>query len=463
VTESLDLLSTRDANETAVLDGRLGELTVARLLTLRDEWRERLRADRKLLVEIARPRSVDGLGAYLAALSLGHAVWLVDGAPPELASASTEAFRPDVAVSNGEVAWMPWSRARTAGSLLHPALAMVVSTSGSVGAAKAVRLSYDNLFSNARAIAEATDIRPGERAATSLPADYAFGLSIINSYLISNGILALTDSPPTSKSFWWQLDQFGASAIGLLPTTCRLLLSRGWNPRDHPSVERVLIAGGRIDPPEVAVITDLMRSVGGRVNIMYGQAEATARISVLDTSSASEHPGSVGHVVPGGTVEIIDGTGRSVPEGDQGEIVYTGPNVMLGYATTRSDLSLGDAHGRRLRTGDLGYLSNGFLYLTGRVDRQVKVLGRRIQLDQLEGELRTVLRTEVMVVPHTDEMVAVCHEGSLPVSLMSEVDRIAGRWGLPRGCLRMREMPLPRLHSGKLDYRGIRVQLEEVT
>jgi acyl-CoA synthetase (AMP-forming)/AMP-acid ligase II len=458
--ERLDLLSTRDADETVVLDGRLGELTVARLRTVRDAWRARLRADRKLLVEIGRPRSVDGLGAYLAALSLGHAVWLVDGTPPQLASASREALLPDLAVRDGALVWTPRS---TAASRLHPALAMVVSTSGSVGAPKAVRLSYDNLSANARAIAEATGIRPGERAATSLPADYAFGLSIINSYLISTGTLALTDSPPTARSFWWQLDRFAATAIGLLPTTCRLLLSRGWSPRDHPSVERVLIAGGRIDPPEVAMITDLMSAVGGRVNIMYGQAEATARISVLDAGSAPEHPGSVGQVVPGGAVEIIDGTGRPLPDGRQGEIVYTGPNVMLGYATTRADLSLDDTHGRRLRTGDLGYLSNGLLHLTGRVDRQVKVLGRRIQLDQLEAELRTVLRTEVVVLPHTDETIAVCHEGGVPMSLMPEVDRIAGRWGLPRGCLRMRAMRLPRLHSGKLDYHGTRAQLDGVT
>ncbi|MEO3745655.1 AMP-binding protein [Plantactinospora sp. B5E13] len=457
--EDLDLLSTRDDGETAVVDGRVGNLSVAELRALREEWRQRLRADRKVLVEIARPRSLDGLGAYLAALSLGHAVLLVDGAPPGLASSSREAFRPDVSVNNGAVTWLPWAKARTSDLLLHPALAMVVSTSGSVGAAKAVRLSYDNLSANARSIAEATGIRPEERAATSLPADYAFGLSIINSYLISNGVLALTESPPTSRGFWWQLDQLGASAVGLLPTTCRLLLARGWSPRSHPSLERVLIAGGRLDPPEARVIADLMRSVNGLVNIMYGQAEATARISVLDTTSALTHPGSVGRVVPGGRVEILAEEETPVRDGERGEIVYRGPNVMLGYATARTDLGLGDVHRGRLRTGDLGYLSNGFLYLTGRVDRQVKILGRRIQLDQMEGQLRSALDTEVMVIPLSEEMIAVCHEGGVSVSVTPVVERVAGRWGLPRACLRVREMPLPRLHSGKLDYRGISLQL----
>ncbi len=458
--EDLDLLSTRDEREIVVVDGRLGEIPVAELRARRDEWRERLPAGRKLLVEISQPRSIDGLAAYLAALSSGHAVLLVDGAPSRLVSSSRDVFRPDASVHNGAVEWMRRLGAQPAEPGLHPALAMILSTSGSAGAPRAVRLSYDNLLANARAIAEATGIEPGERAATSLPADYAFGLSIINSHLVSNGSLALTDAAPTARSFWWQLDQLKASAVGLLPTTCRMLLSRGWSPRAHPSMGRVLVAGGRIDPTEVSTLIELMRSVGGQVNVMYGQAEATARISVLDMDAAQRHPDSVGRPVPGGRAEVVDGDGGPVPEGDVGEVVYTGPNVMLGYATSRSDLGLGDTHGSRLRTGDLGYLSNGLLYLSGRVDRQTKVLGRRIQLDQLEGELRRALGTEVMAVPYPDETIAVCHESGATASNGSELNQIADRWGLPRGCLRRKEMALPRLYSGKLDYRSVTVQLQ---
>jgi len=111
---------------------------------------------------------------------------------------------------------------------------------------------------------------------------------------------------------------------------------------------------------------------------MYGQTEATARIAILPPEYLPDKAGSVGRALPGGKLRIEDG-----------EIVYSGPNVMMGYAEGRADLSLGDVLGSTLHTGDLGRLDDdGLLYVTGRLKREAKLFGLRVNLDELESMVR---------------------------------------------------------------------------
>ena len=175
---------------------------------------------------------------------------------------------------------------------------------------------------------------------------------------------------------------------------------------------------------------------------MYGQTEATARICCLPFEQVSQKLGSVGVAVPGGSIAIDQHTG---------ELIYSGPNVMLGYAISREDLAKGDELGGVLRTGDTGRLdSNGYLYITGRLKRFLKVFGKRFNLDEVERILSNILQASVGCLGHDDHLVVVTETGR-DRSAVTEV--VCATFDLPRAVVRVHTIgALPRNSNGKLDY-----------
>ena len=155
-------------------------------------------------------------------------------------------------------------------------------------------------------------------------------------------------------------------------------------------------------------IFDYARKNKIRFYIMYGQTEATARMSYLppECFMKRQKAGSVGIPIPGGTIEIHNAdTGEKVPPYTNGEIVYLGNNVCLGYANDYQDLQHGDDNQGKLKTGDIGYLdSDGFLYITGRKKRFVKILGKRINLDDMESKINHEFEISCAVVGNDKEV-----------------------------------------------------------
>jgi acyl-coenzyme A synthetase/AMP-(fatty) acid ligase len=449
---ALDLLPAQDRRRVVLHDQRTGPITVGALRREVERWQRLLDAPDKALIRIDQPRRFHHLCAYLAALRLGHSVVLVDGTPPMQAQQLDREFRPDLTVVDGALRMRPDAPAGQ--ELIHPQLGVLLSTSGSTGRPKLVRLSYDNLRSNAEAIAQATRISRDDRVTTSLPMDFAFGLSLVNSHLVAGASVALATDRPSSQRFWWGVDHASATTVGLVPSTCRTILAWRWTPARHPSLTRLLVAGGRLDSATALRLAELLRVTRGELLYMYGQAEATARISCLPPHLVASHPGSVGRAIPGGEIRIVPSA--LAPPG-QGEIEFTGPNVMMGYGRSRADLALGDVQGPSLRTGDLGRVGpDGLLYVHGRVDRQVKVLGRRVDLSALEATLTTDGRGSVVAVLDGDDRLALFVEGYNSLGLDQAArwrQRAADHTGLPAACFRVQRVaPLPRTPSGKIAY-----------
>jgi acyl-CoA synthetase (AMP-forming)/AMP-acid ligase II len=164
------------------------------------------------------------------------------------------------------------------------------------------------------------------------------------------------------------------------------------------------------------------------------------------------HRGRAARAIPGGRL-AIHGDGGSLPDRAAGEIVYTGPNVMLGYATSRQDLALGDTTGGVLHTGDLGYLDQGFLYLTGRSKRIAKVVGLRLSLDDVErlfdhaGMVTAIDGGEQGILLYTEDDPQKVERARYPV---------ASELGIPASLLVVRHLrELPRTPTGKIDYRAL--------
>ena len=429
---------------------------------------------RRRLVMLQGANELDAVVVYLAALASGHPVLLA----PADAGPLVAAYDPDVVVSRGAGGWRYEERRVGTRHDLHPDLALLLSTSGSTGSPKLARLSHRNLQSNAEAVAAYLDIRPDDRAVTSLPMQYCYGLSVINSYLVRGASVALTTRSVAEPAFWDLFRDVRATSLAGVPYTFDLLDRVGFGRMRLPSLRYVTQAGGRLAPEQVRRYAELGRRDGWELFVMYGQTEATARMAYLPPHLASSRPGAIGVPIQGGSFRLVPVPER--PEPDTGELVYDGPNVMLGYAETAADLSLGRT-ATELHTGDLARRTPEGLYeIVGRRNRFVKVFGLRIDLARVEaalerhgfvagcagedGELVVVLEASRAGPPATGRagLPATGRAGWRGTS-GTDADRTglarrvaADAAGLPAPAVRVVPVPvLPRLPSGKPDHRAL--------
>lgn len=271
---------------------------------------------------------------------------------------------------------------------LHSELALLLSTSGTTGSPKLVRLSYNNLVSNASSISEYLELEAKDIAISSLPMNYSFGLSIINSHLFVGGVVITAESI-TQRGFWELFKTFKVTSLSGVPYTFEILKKFRLLNTDLPSLKMITQAGGKLSNELIKYFAQLSNSKGIRFFVMYGRTEGTARLSYLPPEFNIEKIGSIGKPIPKGEFYIIDENGNNINQpGISGELVYTGPNVMLGYAECKEDLTRGDENNGLLHTGDIALFDDkGFYFIVGRIKRFIKLFGNRINLDELENLL----------------------------------------------------------------------------
>ena len=298
------------------------------------------------VVLLSGTNSLEFVVSYLALLDRDHVPLLAGSHVDRLA----DVWRPDAVIRvDGDD--LDIARRTVPAHALHPDLALLMSTSGSTGAPKLVRLSDRNLLSNALAIGEYLHLTPGDRGITSLPLHYCYGLSVLHSHLAAGAAVVLTDASVVDPCFAAAVRVGGVTNMAGVPHTYELLERAGPERIRVPTLRFLTQAGGRLGPDRVEQWLDRTRAWGVDFFVMYGQTEATtARMAYLPPALARRNPGAIGVPVPGGELEVRSADG--LPD-DVGELVYPGPNVMMGYATTDADLALG-ATIDELRTGDLG-------------------------------------------------------------------------------------------------------------
>ncbi|WEF10592.1 AMP-binding protein [Pectobacterium actinidiae] len=274
---------------------------------------------------------------------------------------------------------------------LNSDLALLLTTSGSMGSPKLVRQSYQNIESNASAIVEYLGITKTDRAITLLPMNYTYGLSIINSHFSIGASVVLTNCTLMQKEFWALLQVSNVTSIAGVPYTYEMLDKLKFMRRDLPNLKTLTQAGGKLSLELHEKIARYAYDNNKRFFVMYGQTEATARMGYLPADKTLEKIGSMGIAIPGGKFSLIDENGNLInsPE-TAGELVYHGDNVSLGYASSRDDLSEGDDFKGRLLTGDVAKFDNdGFFYIIGRKKRFLKIYGNRVNLDETERLIKS--------------------------------------------------------------------------
>lgn len=278
---------------------------------------------------------------------------------------------------------------------LYDELALLLTTSGSTGSPKFVRQSYENIRANTASIVEYLAIDETERAITTLPMNYTYGLSIINTHLWTGARIILSPYAVLQREFWNLFTEQESTSFGGVPYTYEMLDRLRFFSRRLPSLRTMTQAGGKLLPELHRKFAEYAEKEGKKFVVMYGQSEATARMAYLPADKALEKCGSMGIAIPGGTFHLLDEQGRAITTpGVVGELLYEGRNVTLGYALRGEDLARGDERGGRLLTGDMAtFDEDGFFTIVGRKKRFLKIFGNRVGLDETERLIKEHFHT----------------------------------------------------------------------
>ena len=269
-------------------------------------------------------------------------------------------------------------------------LALLISTSGTTGNSEFVRQSYKNLESNINSIVKYLNIKSHDRPITTMPMNYVYGLSIINTHLSQGASIMLTEKTIIDRGFWEFFKKFKATTFGGVPFIFEILKKLKFKTMNLPSLKYITQAGGKLDKSLLNEFIEICSKKRKKFIVMYGQTEATARMSYLSWKDSKKKIGSIGKPIPEGKFLLESEDGKIITKANiVGELVYKGKNVCLGYAKNRFDLIKEDENKGILKTGDLAKKdSESFYHIVGRKKRFVKMYGHRINLEHIEEILK---------------------------------------------------------------------------
>lgn len=269
---------------------------------------------------------------------------------------------------------------------MHDELRLLLTTSGSTGSPKFVRQTYKNVKVNAEQIAEYLELDDTERPITTLPMNYTYGCSIINSHLLVGATILLTDKTLMDRGFWAFMKEQKATSFGGVPYTYEILNKLRFFRMNLPDLRYMTQAGGKLSPELHKKFAQYALEKGKKFIVMYGACEATARMGYLPAEKSLEKYGSCGIAIPRGQFYLVDADNHKIEDAEvTGELVYKGENVTMGYAECGEDLIKGDERQGILYTGDMAKRDkDGFYFIVGRKKRFLKIFGNRVNLDEID-------------------------------------------------------------------------------
>ena len=261
--------------------------------------------------------------------------------------------------------------------------ALVLYTSGSTGRPHGVIQTFRNIDANTRSIVEYLGITADDRALLTLPLYYCYGRSVLQTHLYAGGSLVLDNRMAFPRIVLETLASEGCTGIARVPLTFEMIRRQvDVSTIGFPRLRYLTQAGGSMAPDTIAWVRRAFQPA--KLVVMYGQTEATARLSYLPPDVAEDKPGSIGIAIPGVELRVVDEDGRELPPGEVGELVARGQNVTPGYldepAATAAILRDG-----WLWTGDLAESdAGGFLFHRGRAKEILKIGGHRVSPVEIE-------------------------------------------------------------------------------
>lgn len=350
-----------------------------------------------------------------------------------------------------------------AGAIDPDADATLMFTSGTTAQPKAVRITHRNLQANTDSIVTYLNLSERDRVFALLPFDYCFGTSLLHTHLRAGGSLVFGGSFMYPEAALDRLEASGATGIAGVPTLYQTLLRRStFARRKIASLTKIQQAGGRLSNPLIQELVEAAPSA--EVFVMYGQTEATARLSYLPPALLATKLGSIGRGIPNVTLSVLDAAGQPVKPGEVGEIYAEGDNISPGYLDDPEGTAVKFPSGR-LRTGDLAIVdADGFLFVHSRESDFIKSAGHRVGAQQIEDcvlELSQVVNAAAIGVedPVSGEairvFVTVRDETSFDSqSVVEHCGRRLARYMVPRDVFVLTRMPVNT--NGKIDKGELR-------
>ena len=296
---------------------------------------------------------------------------------------------------------------------MHPDLALLLPTSGSTGSPKLVRHSLRNIEANADNVRRMFKMDGTEKAMAILPMHYTMGLSVIASHLLAGATLLLSGRSLLDKGFWSTLKE--ATTFTGVPYSYELLMKMRFTRMSLPNLRIITQGGGKLTEEMFRALAQYAEDNGKQFIATYGQSECTARMACLPPELAMKKTCSIGFAEPGGQLSIVDAEGNESFEGEaEGEMVYRGENVTLGYAYSLEDLKKGDENHGVMHTGDLARRdADGCYFIVGRLKRFLKIFGLRIGLDEVEGMVKSAFLTDCYCKGDDEKLVVLVTDASI--------------------------------------------------
>ena len=338
-------------------------------------------------------------------------------------------------------------------------LALLLTTSGSTGSPKVVKISKKNLLSNTFAICDYLKLSNSDRHITTLPMNYTYGLSCINTFLCAGASIILNNHSILEKNFWELINKYKPTSIAGVPYTYEILHRLGIERLLSTSIKVLTQAGGKLDKELLIKYAHLCKKNNCLFYVMYGQTEATARMSYLPPENLLEKIDSIGIPIPGGNFEIdkknIENNEFETYQ-EYGELVYKGENVSLGYANSFDELNNKDDFKAVLKTGDIGYKDkDGYFYIVGRENRFAKICGIRVSLQDIE-DLLNFLNTKCVALSDDKKLVVYIESDNLKINKSELKKIIVNRTTLPPLSINIRLISnFPRKENGKINYQEL--------
>ncbi|MCR5667281.1 MAG: AMP-binding protein [Eubacterium sp.] len=453
-------------NNTAFIDDQNNTITYEELDELKLQLAAKINGSRNLVFSFCK-NSIGSVAGYLAFLESRNVPLLLKAdIDAELRENLIQIYRPQYLYLPVEMKALyadyeeVWSRydyvllqTPYEKELMAENLALLLTTSGSTGSPKLVRQSYQNIKSNAKAIAQYLKLDETERPITTLPMNYTYGLSIINSHLLCHATILLTDYTLMQREFWNFLKEQKATSFGGVPYTYEMLKRLRFFKMDLPSLRYMTQAGGKLRAELHKEFAEYAKEQKKEFIVMYGQTEATARMAYLPGEKALEKYGSMGIAIPGGKLWLKDVDGLEITKPDVvGELVYEGDNVTLGYAEQREDLARGDERGGILETGDMARMDeDGYFYIVGRKKRFLKIFGNRVNLDETERLLNGAFEDLEIACAGSDDKMAIYYVGEADEASIRHY--ISQKSGLhPSAFKAVQVEKIPKNDAGKILY-----------
>lgn len=326
---------------------------------------------------------------------------------------------------------------------INSEIKLLLSTSGTTGSPKFVKLSESNILNNAISIGQYLPIQGDDVTPLNLPIYYSYGLSILTSNCLFGGKIFCTNDDVLKKSFWEKFELYGFTSFGGVPYVYEMLDRIGFVKKKYPSLRYFTQAGGKLQDYLVNKYSDFALDNGVKFFVMYGQTEATARISYLAPEFLKSKLGSIGKAIPNGSLFLSE---------ENQELCYSGPNIFGGYVESPIDLA-SFTKNEVLFTGDTARVDeDGFYFITGRLKRFVKIFGNRINLDEVESILAKEFNINSKCIGVNDKtLVVYVLESNFDEKLI--IDSISKYLKIHISAIKARFIPeFPLTSNGKIDY-----------